>query len=661
MDGKFLRFASGMVSAACLMVLIACGGGSGSNNSTSGTSTSTSSSTQSGTVSMLVSDDPAEDWAAVDVKILSIALTPQGGGTPVTVYTAPTPAPSVNLVELDQLGEILGNVQVPAGTYTSAVVTLSGNPGDVSLVVGANPESGFPGTPGSTIPSSQIQIQGTSGSTGSKTVQATVNFESPLVVTAGQNNALDLEFNLAHPAFLVDHVPASGTPFWAINFNGPLRHHPLLDITSLVLRHMYGTVTAVSTDNSNVTITRDFPVRPPTNPETAITSNMSLQILADSTNGTIFYDMDAKTHNVIKDFSSVASTLTGKYVRIAARYQQNGTLVAVRMWASSSFNTVWISPEGHVLHVDTTADTITVQNEDGTGVPVAIDANTQFFYRAPQNALADSTPIGTGVSFLTSGNLVRGFKVHVSVVDPLAVPMVAQTVDIEIARYDGVISLPTTTNFTYTHDFFRTSDDYTQTLPYISNTTPNGKDANGNAITGFKWWNFAFPTILDSGANAIPDFVLATNGSVNFGGTVSPLKVSGETWATWGDPANQNGWSAPWVVLEPASIPIGVVATPWVSGSTGGSFGLSVPGGTNTVNVTLSTVSGSATLVYQVDRSNGILTITPQDITSATGLANVTKALVNGTLVKAFGIPQADGTIKGYVLFYYTGNLMPME
>jgi hypothetical protein len=38
-------------------------------------------------------------------------------------------------------------------------------------------------------------------------------------------------------------------------------------------------------------------------------------------------------------------------------------------------------------------------------------------------------------------------------------------------------------------------------------------------------------------------------------------------------------------------------------------------------------------------------------------LANVSAAIVNGTLVKAFGIPQADGTIKGYVLFYYTGTL----
>ena len=47
--------------------------------------------------------------------------------------------------------------------------------------------------------------------------------------------------------------------------------------------------------------------------------------------------------------------------------------------------------------------------------------------------LADATPIGTGTAFLANHDLVRGFKVHVSVVDPLATPLVAQTIDIETA------------------------------------------------------------------------------------------------------------------------------------------------------------------------------------------------------------------------------------
>jgi hypothetical protein len=76
----------------------------------------------------------------------------------------------INLVQLDQLGEILGNVQVPAGTYTGAALTIAGNPGDVALTVSADPEAGFAGTPGASIPSNQIQIKGVQGSTGSLTM-----------------------------------------------------------------------------------------------------------------------------------------------------------------------------------------------------------------------------------------------------------------------------------------------------------------------------------------------------------------------------------------------------------------------------------------------------------------------------------------------------------
>ncbi len=492
---QFKKWSNAFFALALAAALGGCGSGSSSNTVTPPPQA------QNATISMVISDASSEDWAGINVKVLSIALVPQGGGSNVTVYTAPNPAPSLNLVQLDQLGEILGNVTVPAGTYTGAQVAIGGNPGDVSLVVSADPEAGFAGTPGATIPSNQIQIQGTTGGTGNLTVPVNVKFDSPLVVTASQNDALDLEFDLAHPAFIVGHVPPSGggATLWAVNFNGPVRRRNLRDITRLILRHMYGTVTAVSSDNSTITITRDFPVEPPTNPETAVTSSQSLSILADATNGTLFYDVDAKTRTTIKDFSSVASSLTGKFVRIAARYQQNGTLVAVRVWSSTSFNSVWISPEGHVLHVNSGTDIITVANELGSGVKMLVNDQTQFFFRTPWDALADSTPIATGTGLLNSKDFVRGFKVHASVVDPLAVPLVAQTIDIEIARFSGIISNPTSTGFTYTHDFHTVTDDYVNTLNYISSSTPNGKDSNGNPITGFKWWNFTLPTLADSG------------------------------------------------------------------------------------------------------------------------------------------------------------------
>jgi len=425
MNSRSSRILLGLVVAAMPLFSVACGSSASLGGSNGGGG-------QTGNLNMMVSDASTEDWAAIDVKILSIALVPQGGGTPVTVYTAPSPAPSINLVELDQLGEILGNISVPVGTYAKAILTVGANPGDVTLTASANPEAGFELAPGTTVPPGQIQIQGATGVSGSMTVPVTVGFSSPLTVTANSTNALDLEFDLSHPAFLVAHVPpTTGQTIWAVNFNGPVRHHPIWDITRFLLRHTYGNVSSVASDDNSIMITKDFPVEPPTNPETAVASSQMLQILVDGTNGTLFYDVDAKTVTTIKNFMTVANTLPGRYVRVAARYQAGGTLVAVRIWAANAFNSVWLSPEGHVLHVNTTTDVITVENEAGIGIPLTVDANTQFFFRTPWNAIEDSMPIGQGPSFLTSGNFVRGFKIHCSVVDPLASPLVAQAIDIE--------------------------------------------------------------------------------------------------------------------------------------------------------------------------------------------------------------------------------------
>jgi hypothetical protein len=609
---------------------------------------------------MMVSDASTEDWANIGVKILTVALVPQGGGSPVVVYTAPSPTPTTNLVQLDQLSDVLGTVSVSAGTYTSAILTVSANPGDVTLIVAADPETGFPAAAGSTIPSGQIQIMGATGASGSLTVPVTVNFGSPLTVAANATTSLDVEFDLAHPAFLVGHVPAgSGQTIWAVNFlKGPVRHHPIWDVTRLILRHTYGTVTGVSSDNTYITINKDFPAEPPTNPETETTSTQSLNILADAANGTIFYDVDAQTSVTIDNFSTVASTLVGRYVRVAARYQSNGTLVAVRMWAANSFNNVFVSPEGHVLHVNSTTDVVTVQNELGAPVPVTVNANTLFYFRTPWNAVADAAPIGQGTSFLTNEDLVRGFKIHASV-DPTVTPFVAQTIDIEIARYDGSISAANLLNFTYTRKFNTASDDYTFTVPFISSSTANNSNpSTGSGITGFEWWSYAYPTIVNSGSSAITGFDTATDGTVTFGGSAGAYPAWGESFAVWNDPILANGWAVPEAVLMPTTVPLGTAATSATFGSTDGTFTMSETGGTMAVPINLSTTSGSGTLVYQVNRSSGgIITVTAVDITTSAGQSAVATNLVAGVPVKVYGVPQANATINAYVVIFYTGTL----
>ncbi len=648
MKSSIYRLTLGLASAALMLFSVGCGSSSSSSN------LNPPPQAQNGTVNLLISDASTEDWAMIGVRVLSVSLTPQGGGSDVTIYTAANPAPFTNLLQLDQLDELIGNPTVPVGTYAKATLTLSGNPGDVMLITSPDPETGFAAAANTIIPTAQIQIKNTQGSSGSLTVPVKVDLASPLVVTENQSTPLDLEFDLSHPAFIVAHVPpAAGTTMWGVNFNGPIRHRRIFDRTRLILRHTYGTANSVSSDNTTLFFVKDFPVYPPTNPETEITSTQALSVLADSANGTLYYDVDAKTPpTTITDFSTIASTIGGKYIRVAARYQVDGSLVAVRLWASSSFNSVWISPEGHVLHVNTANSTLVVENELGFPVPLTINANTLFYFRTPHNAQTDANSIGQGPAFLS--NLVRGFKVHCSVVDPLAASFVASSIDIEIARYDGAITASNTTNFTYTRKFHTATDDYTVTLPYINIDTPNGSDpVSGSPITGFKWWYFTFPTIVDSGANAVSDFATATGGAVNFQGSVGQFNAAGETFATWNDMNAPNAWAAPWTVVTPTEVPIGLAATAY--SNTTNSFMLSVPGGTNNIPVDLDITSGSASLVYQVDFSSGVITISPVDISTTAGQNTLSTNLVANTPVKVYGVPQVNGSIKDYVLFYFTG------
>ena len=115
-------------------------------------------------------------------------------------------------------------------------------------------------------------------------------------------------------------------------------------------------------------------------------------------------------------------------------------------------------------------------------------------------------------------------------------------------------------------------------------------------------------------------------------------------------------------VLVPTPLPLGAVSTPFAADT----FAITVLGGTMPVTVDVSTTMGSATLVYQVDRSNGVITVSPVDLTTAAGLATITAGLSAGVPVKVFGVPQAavapatSGTLRAYVIVYYTGTMPSM-
>ena len=102
---------------------------------------------------------------------------------------------------------------------------------------------------------------------------------------------------------------------------------------------------------------------------------------------------------------------------------------------------------------------------------------------------------------------------------------------------------------------------------------------------------------------------------------------------------------------------MGTVSSPAQTINNGMSFGMTVPGGSQPVTVDLSTAANSTSLVYQVDNTGGVVTVTQQDLTNSATFSSVQQKLVSGTLVKAYSVPTINNTVNAYVLFYYTGTL----
>jgi len=660
---RFVRSLLYSVELGLVALALACGGKPGSNSSLS-MSAASSGSTTPGRLMLSVSDASTEDWAFIGVKLLNIYLRTQDGSA-VTVFTAPATPAVLNLVQLDSISDLLGTAQVPPGAYTGVTLVISANPGDVSLTAAANPSAGFDGVANEVVPANDIQIQGAALMGGNLAVAVNLTLATPLVVTAGATSNLDLEFVLAHPAFLVDHPQTNGADtLWTVNFNGTVRQNPVSNPEVMVLRHAYGTVTAVASGNAAVTLTRDFPTQPLLSPETATPTLQILTVTADPTNGTIFHDLDAKTTSVIQDFSTVGAGLVGRNIRTATRFQADGTLVAVRMWASSVFSNVWAGPEGHVDHVTlgsaTSPYTIHVQNESGAPSPIVINNGTKFFLRSPTNAQADATALATGTGFLDAMNLVRGFKVHVSPVDATATPLVADSVDIETAAFAGYLSAATTSGFTVTRSFARSSDDYTASLGFAPATTLNGTGGSSaagtvGAVQGYTWWDLTLPGLAST--SALQVFTNAVSGSAQFGGTAGSMNVWGYSAALPTGAASGPYWAARFTILEPMKLPEGTVVSPLATSSSGASFSMTVAGGDRTpLVVNLTTIAGSATLVYQEDLPSGstIYTLSPIDLTTTAGVTTLAARIIAGAKVIVYGIPNADGSITASALYYST-------
>jgi len=420
-----------------LALHMACG--SGASNA------STPAPTPTGSASIILTDAPSDQWSAIEVVVTKVTLLNKADHSKEVVAFEGTSA-KINLVDLDSVGELLATAQLPVGTYDALRITI--DPTSVNLVK----------LDGTSVPSSQLKVAGAS---------VLVGLSADLVVTASGSNAVQIDFDLGHPLFLVQ-LPNGN---WVMNLQ--VKHRPnangMMGMRDLMFRHRKGSIASVGASSF------------------VLHTEHGNDLTVNVDGGAWFYDLDAKT------VGSFAGLAAGKKALVKLRMQSDGTFWAVRVWYSANALPE-VTPEGHVYGVDQANNRMLVSTNHGAPRAILIDSDTSFTFHTSQT-------LGTGQAMLA--NLWTGFKVQVEVKDPLQVPMHAKAVNIQRAVDGGTIKTATASEFTYQH--------------------PLAGDRTHAYGSPFTWWYLGLPGLTSTSAGA---FATAVTGA----GDVRVQGVSDLVW-----------------------------------------------------------------------------------------------------------------------------------
>ena len=435
-----VSFGLGLTGIATLALGLACGGG-GSN--------ATLTSTPMGTTNVLVTDAPSDNWSTVQVQVTDVILVNQADQSQTSAFHG---AATVNLVDLDSVGDLLANAQVPVGIYDKVIVKVNTDPTTMTLI----PE----GSPTAVLPST-IRVVGGG--------IFTVSLSPVLNVTATGSNAVQVDFDLNHPMFI--NQTARGT---VINFQ--VKHKPNPTLLHLIQLHRnLGTVT--STSGASLLMHTQY--------------GRDLTFTTDSS--TLFYDAD--THPFTA--GSFSGLVPAEAVMVASRLQDDGSLYAVRVWYCSAANAAnlpaW-SPEGHVVSVG--SNKMVVDNADGHPRTIFIDNSTSITYQNTATLTNETAGVPpTDGQAILAADMRHGFKVSVALADPLAANLHATAVNIERAVDSGAIasSIPTV-SMTYGQPLLANL----RTYPYSP---------------AFSWWYYEQPSAASTDTTAFNAALLGADGT----------------------------------------------------------------------------------------------------------------------------------------------------
>jgi hypothetical protein len=463
---------------------------------------------RTGSLNILLTDAPADDWQEVSVLLKSISLYNRDSRVWQQVWAAdPANAESgrVNLVDLSGVALILAQATIPEGTYNRLKMVINTNPSTMKLVDDS----------GNVIDPSLIRIVNSV-----PLGEVRVDLDPAVTVTADGTANLQVDFDLAHPLSIVN---LNGV-IW-LNFQ--LRHKPLPHkLFTLQFARSIGQITAAAADGTNFTIK---------------TLNAA-EITFNVNSNTIYVDADTRQPG---SFSGLAALAGTGYALVASNMNADGSLFARRVWYSASVDALpRFTPEGIVRRVGENWIRVMKQKPqtvaparfrcDWNAETIFIDENTAWKFRGDVH-------MGAGLGVLQF--IKRGFRVEVTLVDPSAAMKVAAEVNVLWAHEEGAITAVSETGITmgwWGHA--------THTLPYSAVENH-----------GFSWWYFGLPWTASTN---VQDFIDTVNQALN--ARLWVFAMAGLYWDELG-----GGWAVEHLVLAPEKLAEPTAITTGYSADTG--------------------------------------------------------------------------------------------
>lgn len=562
----------GFAIAACPLILgLACKS-SDSNSSPSPTVA------VRGTVELLVTDEPTSEWAEVGVIIRKAALIPAGGKeeNAQVFYDGNTSTQKLNLVDLNELSEWIGAGEIKTGTYDRLLIWVDGDPAKISLI----PAPDESGNAKSAIPADQIKVVGADPTT--HWVKIPISLTSPVIVEDSVTSAVQVDFQLNHPTFLVSvELPAPVGSFHILKFAAEQKAKSLM--SQIRLRHIAGEVGAIAGDRGSFTL------------KALSGATRTLKVGANAQ----FCDLDVSPLSFQASATLPLAIGAGKQILAAGRFGDDGSLTAQQVWFSQDVAKLSANlPEGHVWKVDGTQFQVVTRKGLRT---FTVDGSTQFTF-------LNGTQLGVGSNYVN--HLLRRFKVQV-LANGAQEPALAQRVTIQRASVGGQFISPTND----------------QQLSYAKAWGEGVSEQKSFAYAdGFSWWNFGSTSPASTDKAAFVAKAMPVSGT---------LKPRGVTDLEFGYTATWEAKNAVFLPITPSVVQM--VSSPFKDGSMQIAHG-ALPN-LSFVAVNLKVGGDFTTQVTEFKQTEGVVTATAVDA------AKWAEKLTVNTLVKIYGTPNANGSL----------------